>query len=202
MTSTALIHLLLTYRYDILFPLVAVEGPLATMAVGFLVSLHLMNPIIALPIIVAGDVASDVFYYFVGRFGSEWAWGRWIINRFRLSSHESRIIESFSRHGGRDLLIGKLTHALGAFFLIGAGFAKMRLGKFIWYNTLGTIIKSSALLYLGYLAGAAYARFNTYLEYGSMAVTLFVILLVLGFLYFSVKIFNPYKKRHKKKIQR
>lgn len=171
MDTATLVHLLLTYRYFILFPLVALEGPITTMAAGFLVSLNLLNPIIALPIIVAGDVTSDVFYYYVGWFGRRSALGRWLLRKFRLDEHEERVKRSFARRGGQYLLFGKLTHAFGAFFLIGAGYARMRLGKFIWYNTLGTIIKSSILLYVGFLSGAAYVRYAHDFETGALVVT-------------------------------
>ncbi len=186
--QTIIISWLLAYKYFILFPIVAIEGPLVTMAVGFLVSLSLFNPYIALPIIIAGDVTSDVAYYFVGYFSHRFKWAYWVSEKMGLTKHRERINNSFEKHGGKMLLFGKLTHALGAVFLIGAGYAKMPLLKFAWYNIAGTIIKSSILLYVGYLAGAAYQTYHVYFEYGTLVLTVGSLAIVGIFYYFFHKI--------------
>ncbi len=182
--QTIIINWLLAYKYFILFPIVAIEGPLVTMAVGFLVSLSLFNPYIALPIIIAGDVTSDAAYYFVGYFSERFKWAHWISEKIGLARRKERIINSFQKHGGKMLLFGKLTHALGAVFLIGAGYTKMNLGKFIWYNIVGTAIKSSVLLYVGYLAGSAYQSYHRYFEYGTLILTIGSLALIGIFYYF------------------
>ncbi len=183
-----IINWLLAYKYFILFPIVAIEGPLVTMAIGFLVSLSLFNPYIALPIIIAGDVTSDVVYYFIGYFSHRFKWAYWISEKIGLAKRKERINNSFQKHGGKILLFGKLTHALGAVFLIGAGYAKMPLIKFIWYNIVGTAIKSSALLYIGYLAGTAYRTYHIYFEYGTLVLTVGSLALIGLFYYFFHKI--------------
>lgn len=179
-----IISWLLAYRYFIIFPIMVAEGPLATMAIGFLTSLSIFNPFIALPIIVAGDVAGDVIYYFIGYFAHSFKWALWLTRKIGFESHRERVIKSFQNHGGKLLLFGKLTHALGMVFLIGAGYSKMSLWKFIWYNTLGTIPKSSALLAIGYLAGSAYRTYHAYFEYGSFILSIGSLALVGLFYYF------------------
>lgn len=177
--SPFLFNLVLHYKYLFLFPITAIEGPLITMAAGFLVTLGVINPFIALPIIVAGDVTSDVFYYFVGRYGERWRLTRWIIRRFTFETHKEKIGPAFEKHGGKILLFGKLTHAFGAVFLIGAGYFDMNLPLFIWYNTIGTIIKSSILMYVGYLAGSAYVSYSRSFEFWSILITIGI--LIVGF---------------------
>lgn len=184
LNQALIIQWLLTYKYLILFPIIVLEGPLATMASGFLVSISVFNPFVALPIIIAGDVTGDVLYYFIGYYGHRFRWAAWILRKMGFEARKERIEGSFSRHGGKLLIFGKLTHALGAVFLVGAGYAKMPLPKFVWYNTLGTIIKSSALLYVGYLAGAAYQRYSSYFEYGSLVVSIGS-LVIIGIAYYA-----------------
>lgn len=182
-----IINWLLTYKYFVLFPIMVVEGPLANMAAGFLTSLSIFNPFIALPIIIAGDVTGDVIYYFIGYFAHSFKWALWITHKLGFEKHRERVIKSFQDHGGKLLLLGKLTHALGMVFLVGAGYSKISLKKFIWYNTLGTIIKSSALLGVGYLAGAAYQTYHAYFEYGSFIISIGSLILVGLFYYFFHK---------------
>lgn len=180
--SHILFNLFLQYKYWLLFPITVFEGPLITMASGFLVSMHLVNPYIALPIIIIGDVAGDVMYYYMGVFGERWRLTRWLLRHFQFEQHKEKVSVSFKKNGGKLLLFGKITHALGIVFLIGAGYAGMDLDAFIWYSFIGTAIKSSALLYAGYLAGSAYEKYAQYFEYGSLWVAgVSVGIIVLGF---------------------
>lgn len=179
-----IISWLLAYKYFILFPIIVVEGPLATLAAGFLITLSAFNPFIALPIIIAGDVTGDVIYYYIGYLAHKFKWALWIARKAGLEKHRERITDSFQKHGGKLLLFGKLTHALGMVFLIGAGYAKMSLTEFIWYNVIGTAIKSTALLSLGYLAGSAYQTYHDYFEYGSLILTIGSLMIIGLFYYF------------------
>ena len=166
--SHILLQLFLQYKYWLLFPITVVEGPLITMASGFLVSMHLLNPFIALPIIIAGDLTGDIMYYFIGVFGERWKLTRWLLTYFKFEHHKEKVTHSFKKHGGKLLLFGKITHALGIVFLIGAGYAGMDIWSFVWYSLIGTAIKSSALMYVGFLAGSAYEKYAGYFEYGSL----------------------------------
>ena len=186
-SQTVIFHWLLTYKYFILFPVVVFEGPLATMASGFLVSMHVMNAWLALPIIVTADVTGDVLYYCAGRFGFQIPPVAWFLRKIKFDRNKERIAAEFQRRGGKLLLFGKLTHALGAVFLVGAGYGKMPFWKFVWYNAIGTAVKSSALLFFGYIVGSAYERYSSYFEYGSLVITIGSILVIAAFYYFFSK---------------
>lgn len=183
--STFLVFLVIKYRYFFLYPVAIVEGPLITMVSGFLVSIGAMNPLIVLPIIVAGDVSGDVIYYFIGRFGERWALSRAIIKYCGFETKKDKIIGLFENHGGKFLLFGKLTHALGAVFLIGAGYSRMDLRRFILYNLVGTIIKSSILLSAGYLAGSAYGEYVKKFENGAFYITIISLAIIVLSLFLS-----------------
>lgn len=176
------------YRYALLYILTLVEGPLATLAAGFLISLKLMDWRIAFPIVIAGDVSGDIVIYYIGRFSDRWRLTRAFTKWFRLEPRKEEITRSFASRGGRFLIFGKLTHAVGIVFLLGAGYARMNLLRFIWYSILGTAIKSGALLYMGYIAGTAYGRFYNYLEYGSLVLAVVLIAFVFVFYYVSSRL--------------
>lgn len=168
--SQFLISLILEYRYVVLFPIMIIEGPIVTVASGFLISINFMNTFIAMPIIVAGDLAGDIIYYCIGRFGERWRLAQWVIKRLKFGSMKDKIVKSYKKHGGKLLLFGKLTHAVGSFFLMGAGYAGMGFFDFVWYNFIGTVIKSGILLYVGYWAGNTYMLYARYFEYGALIV--------------------------------
>jgi membrane protein DedA with SNARE-associated domain len=187
--STLLIALVIKYRYLLLYPITIIEGPLITLVAGFLVSIGQMNPFIALAVIIAGDVSGDIIYYYIGRIGKRWSITAAIIKYFKFELLHEKIDRAFKNHGGKLLLFGKLTHAIGAVFLIGAGFTHMDFGRFFRYSIYGTAIKSSFLLYAGYLAGTAYLQYAKYFEYGALIITVAVIIIFLLSSYVSKYLF-------------
>ena len=68
--APALIGLLVQYKYAFLLLATTIEGPIATAACGFLLSLGVMNVWIALPVAIAGDVLGDIIHYGAGRLGN------------------------------------------------------------------------------------------------------------------------------------
>lgn len=156
---------LIQYKYLILFPIVVAEGPIATVIAGFILSLGYMNFFIAYAVIIAGDIAGDAVYYVIGRFGGRHfveRWGRYIgLNPERVFHFEKH----FEKHGSKTLLLGKLAHGIGAIFLVAAGLVRMPFLKFISANFFATLIKSLALLLIGFYFGKALVKINSILEF-------------------------------------
>src|SRR3989338_6750213 len=71
MSLEAIIALLTTYKYLLLFPIVIVEGPIITVIAGFLSSLGQLNFFISYAIAVVGDVVGDCIYYALGFYGRQ-----------------------------------------------------------------------------------------------------------------------------------
>jgi membrane protein DedA with SNARE-associated domain len=65
--AQALVSLLEAHPYLLLFPLVALESPLATICAGLLVSAGLMSWPFAYALAVSADLTADTLYYLVGR---------------------------------------------------------------------------------------------------------------------------------------
>lgn len=160
-----IINLLIQYSYLILFPIVIVEGPIISVIAGFLSSLGYLNIFITYAVVVIGDLTGDSIYYVIGRYGREKfikRWGKYIgINPERIT----RLENHFDKHSGRTLLLGKISHGIGAVFLVAAGLVKMPFSRFIWFNFIATIIKSLALILIGFYFGQAITKINSILEF-------------------------------------
>jgi len=173
---------LLQYKYFAIFPLAFFEGPIITVIAGFLSSLGYLNFLVAYLVIVIADLTSDLIYFWLGEFGGR----RFIAKRGRYfgiaSKQAERLEKYFRRHSGKMLFLGKLLHGVGTVFLVAAGLAKMPFLKFIFYNSLATLLKSLILLVIGFYFGQAFATINIYLE----NITLFFIgaALLFGLVYF------------------
>lgn len=184
-TLTQITQYLIDYKYILLFPIAVIEGPIITVLAGFLISMSNLNFFIAYPVIVIGDLTGDCLYYAIGRFGKETfikRWGKYIgINQERVLSMENH----FNGHSGKTLLTGKLTHGLGAFFLVAAGIAKMPFGKYFWYNLLATLPKSLILLIIGYYFGFSITKINNALDFLATFFIGLAVVLFLGYLIFK-----------------
>ncbi|MEI7498371.1 MAG: DedA family protein [Candidatus Falkowbacteria bacterium] len=155
---------LLQYKYFLLFPLTVIEGPIITVVAGLLVALGNFNFWYVLVVVVLGDLTGDSMYYAIGRWGKETFIKRWGKYLGITADRVLRIEKHFGEHSGKTLLTGKLTHGIGAIFLVAAGLAKMPFGKYFWYNVLATIPKSLVLIFVGYYYGFALTRVKSWLE--------------------------------------
>ena len=163
-----------TYGYVALFLACVVEGPIATVIGAFLASQGILDIWLVLGVSVIGDLVGDLLYYAVGRSGRFAAVLWWRKPSPRQQWRIRGLKRRFRSHLGKTLLFGKLTHAAGFLVLLAAGAARVPLLPFLWYNLLGTLVKSAVFLLVGGFAGAAYARINAYLGLGSLVVFILI----------------------------
>lgn len=149
------------YGYGALFLATIVEGPIVTVIAGLLASQGLFDVAVVFVIAVIGDLMGDLILYATGRWGLPTSCTRLsnLLDRHRIAVLRRR----FRALPGKVLLFGKLTHGAGFLFLLAAGAARISLGAFVWYNFLGTLPKCAFFVALGYLAGTAYVRIDSYL---------------------------------------
>ncbi len=136
-----------------------------TIIAGFLASLGHLNFLLSYIIIVAGDLTGDSLYYAFGRWGKKrfiHKYGHYVgLKPERIE----RIEKHFEKHSGKTLFLGKVSHGIGAIFLVAAGMAEMPYRKFLWYNFIATIIKSFILILIGYYFGQALVKINSIFEF-------------------------------------
>lgn len=172
LTTDTIIQLLQNWGLLLLFPLAIIEGPIVTVAAGWIVRLGLWPFGWVLVTCVIADLAGDLILYGLGRGGARLLPHRW---RSHLGLDDTRLAtlaSHFDRRGGRTLILTKLTHSLGLAVLPAAGAARMPIGPFMFWNFLGTLPKSLALLSLGYFLGQAHASINTWIGRGTVAVVI------------------------------
>jgi membrane-associated protein len=195
-----IIHLLIHYRYPIIFVLVFIEGPLTTITSSFFAASGYFNFFILFPIIAVADLCSDIMWYFVGYFGREKIvnrWGRFIgLNNERLSKFE-KLNDKFKNHHGKILFIAKITHMVGFPFLINAGIFKWDIRKYILFNLYATVPKTLCFMLLGYFFGHASITISKYLGYGTyIGIGLFICAISIYFVAqkFTKRIFKHYEE--------
>lgn len=175
--------LVIQYKYAIAFPLLIVEGPVTSVVVGFLSSLGYFSILGALLVVFFGDMAGDVTYYFLGRFGRNKTVRR-VREFFGMSDTRLSLLEEhFDEHGGKTVVIGKLAHGFGTIFCLGAGMARYSFSKFLMYSALVSLAKSAVLLATGYFFGRSYLVFGEQLEWVFYVLGAVIILAWLGILY-------------------
>jgi membrane protein DedA with SNARE-associated domain len=163
--------------------LAVVEGPIVTVIAAYLASLGYLNVYAVFAVVVAADLVGDSIMYFLGRFGRDVILKRWGSYLGVDAPHLSGIEAHFRSRGGRTLLIGKLTHAVGFIILFTAGASRMSFLPFLSYNFLGTVPKSLFFVAVGYTIGYAYNEIDSFILRGSTIV--FIAALAFGFYWFG-----------------
>lgn len=159
-------------------PIAVLEGPIVTVIAAWLAAGGLFDVWSVAAVVIAADLVGDFGFYALGR----WGLGRLppgLLARLGLGHDRiARLEGHFGRKGGRTLLVGKLTHSMGFAVLAAAGAGRMRIGRFLWFNVLGTVPKAFFFVALGYSFGAAYARIDHWIA--RVSLILFVLLLTVG----------------------
>jgi membrane protein DedA with SNARE-associated domain len=164
-----IVHLLEQYGYLFLFLIAIAEGPIITIIGAFLASQGYFNIFAVYAVVVAGDLFGDLLYYCIGRLGRSGALAG-VRRSFGMTDEDFAPIERYIRqHGAKILLFAKFTQT-GFLVLPASGAARMPVGKFLWYNALGTFPKSLVLLIIGGFFGYAYNRINGYFAKASLLI--------------------------------
>lgn len=156
MDPTALMSILLTYRYWVLFPLAIVEGPMLAFVCGLMVSLGYLSIPLTLGILILGDIIPDTFFYLSGRYGSE----RPIIKRLaaRIGVTDEHFADAkrlWNTHPAKTMLMSKFAYGISAAFLFMAGLMRMPAHTFYGYSISISIAHYSVLMTAGYFFGAS-----------------------------------------------
>ena len=124
-------------------------------------------------------------------FGIGYYLGRPAVLRFgriiRLKEHHLITTERwFAKYGSAAVLFARFVPLLRTVIAFPAGVAKMRIGKFLAYSTVGIVIWDIILIYLGYLAGQNASSIISTLDAVFPSIGLAAIVgLILALLFFS-----------------
>jgi len=140
--------------YAMLGLLAMAEGPLATLMGGAATSSGLMLPLPVYLSVVLGNLTADMGWYSLGRFSRL----EWIARLgLRLGIDPKRIEQmkmGIQKYAPRMLFVAKLTVGFPIPTLVATGLSRVPVRRWVGMLVLGELIKSAALVFVGYL----YAR--------------------------------------------
>jgi membrane protein DedA with SNARE-associated domain len=121
------------------------------LAAGALAGAGQMNLAAALGLAVAATLVSDIIWYEIGR-----RKGGKVLNYLCRISLEPdscvrRTEDVFARHGARSLIFSKFVPGLNTAAPPLAGIFRMRLGKFLLFDTAGAVVWAGGFILLGYI---------------------------------------------------
>lgn len=173
-----IIALILQYKYPLLLLVSIVEGPIISMACGFLLKLGQIAFIPTYFILMSGDLIGDVFWYSLGYFGG--MPGVRKFGKFFGITEESvaTVKRIFHRHHIWILFISKITMGFGFFFvtLFTAGLTRLSFKRYMLLNFFGQFIWTAILLGVGYFFGNAYTSINGIIGKVSLVAALLVLI--------------------------
>lgn len=146
---------LIAHGSALILPLAVVEGPIVSIATGFLSARGFFDWYWALFLLVCGDLIGDLICYAIGHSsrGPLSRLGR-LVGVGSLLTPELR--RSLTHSTAKMLFIGKWTHSIGCLVLVGSGMLRVKLSTFLVVNLLATIPKSAVLFGFGYFAGGSW----------------------------------------------
>lgn len=170
---------LIQYKYQVIFPIAIAEGPIVTLVCGFLLSLGYLSLLPTLIIVFLGDIISDSVFFTIGRYGRKAVEH---IKFLHISEERLQKLEKhFEEHPKKTIAVTKMSYGVASIFLMAAGASRMAYKKFMSYIAPANIIKSSALLAIGYYFGKSYRYFGTYLQYYALMLVIFLPLIYYAF---------------------
>src|SRR3954454_1080604 len=146
----------LVFAEDAFFIGFVVPGETAAILGGVAASLGHVSLAVVLAVVTAAAIVGDSVGYEVGRqFGSR------ILARGMFDNHRGQLTsarEFLRRRGGLAVFLGRWTAFFRAVMPPLAGSVEMSYRRFLFFNALGGVSWSVAVVLLGYLAGRSYAH--------------------------------------------
>ena len=176
-----LVFTLTQYKYWVLLPVLILEGPIATIvAAALAVPPNAVFHVVSLYFFVLfADVLADALYYMIGRYASAPIIAKIKTWKGYKEDVGIKARDYFKKYGLATLALAKISHGLGWPAMMVAGSVKIPFGKFITYCFLISIVKSAALVAIGYYFGEAYSRVSGYLSTVGILSTIVLIILVI-----------------------
>jgi membrane protein DedA with SNARE-associated domain len=133
-----------------------------------------------------GNTLGSLIAYAIGAWGGRpflERYGRYMLIR----EHELEAADHFfARYGSATVFIGRLLPIVRTFISFPAGVARMNIGKFILYSTLGALLWSMLLVWAGVQLGANWVTIRDALKPFDTAIAVAVVVLFLGLLWWRL----------------
>jgi membrane protein DedA with SNARE-associated domain len=141
---------------------------------------------------ILGDLAGSIIGYSIGYFLEEnlllsliRKYGKLIL----VTEHDYQKITGWiKKHGSPVVFIGKMTPGVKSFVAIAAGITEVKFTKFIIGNTLAALVYVFAVSAFGFYLGSKWSILGTYFRKFELVVIILIILAVLGYINYKLKI--------------
>lgn len=155
-------------------PLSIIEGPIVAVICGFLVTLKVMNPLLAYVILVVGDVVGDGIIYYIGYSGKRF------LKYFKITEEKLEKAKTyFHENHKKAIAMSKLVHGIGFTGLIAAGASHVPYKRYFKTCTLISLVQSFVMILIGFLFGHAYVQIGKYLNYYAAVVSVLALVILL-----------------------
>lgn len=152
-------------NYFILFLLIAVEGPIATLLGAAAASAGFMRLSLVILVSVTANLIADIGWYSLGYFSKESTLIRYFGWLGLRSRHLDKLRWAMRRHARKVLLVAKLTTGFAIPALVAAGLSKIPLRQWFPVVFLAGIGWSTLLALVGFYAVQAVKRVEMGLHY-------------------------------------
>lgn len=137
------------YGYLAVFVGALIEGETAFVLAGYAASRGYLDLFPTFLTAVAGGMAADSTYYFIGRFT-----GRRLIRAFpSLRKPRARAVLLLRRWGRATAFLTRFAYGLRIVLSVSMGAARLRLPIYLTFNLLGSLLFAAVYIALGYLFG-------------------------------------------------
>ena len=154
-------------------------GETALLVAGYFCHEGVLRLSIMIPLAIVAAIGGDsVGFEFGRKFGPSFrnsGLGNWI------GADRWRTVDGFlRRHGGKAVLVGRLTAVLRALMPAMAGMSAMRYRTFLLWNAVGGIIWGSGCVLLGWAFASALHRLEQYLTWAPLIALLVLVVVVVS----------------------
>lgn len=175
-------HPLAGWIYLLLALLVALEGPIVTLAGAVAASTGLLNPVLVFVSASLGNLSADTLWYSLGYIGKT-EWLMKLSSRFGVKENViTRLEKDVHEHIHKVLFIAKLTLGLVIPTLIAAGMARIPIKR--WFGVLfgAECIWTGSLVLAGYYFGAFTQRIESNLRWISLAGAMIFVVVIIAYI--------------------
>ncbi|MGC9046771.1 MAG: DedA family protein [Minisyncoccia bacterium] len=183
-------HIIIVYKYQILFPIALLEGPIISIISGLFIALGYLSLVPTFLILFSGDFISDNFYFLIGRYSHKLNNNKFQFfkNKYK-AQHLVHIIQNkYYQHPIQTIALGKIVYGLGSFFMIAAGVSHMHYLKFLRSIIIFNFLRSTVFLIMGYFFGRVILPLHSSWKYYVIGIS--IIITIIYFVFSKKKVIN------------
>jgi membrane protein DedA with SNARE-associated domain len=102
----------------------------------------------------------------------------WLSRRLN-GARGARIIAAYGRHGAGLVLLGRVAVGVRALLMLGAGFSRIPLSRFLFWDLVGLGVMVALWMHVGYWLGPRLERIRPWLAHLDLAIAVILIGLVI-----------------------